>query len=106
MRHNNRLLLQDLGIIGLSVGVAVYLARTDYIPRLLATTDGFGVIGSFIAGTFFSSLFTTPAAIVALASLSRAGSPFTTALFGALGAVTAAQGGGARLERVASGGLG
>ncbi len=70
-------LIQDFVIIGTSIFVAMFLART-----------GFLINNSFVAGLFFTSIFTTAPAIVNLGRLAQENSIFFTALFGAFGALT------------------
>lgn len=78
MRKVKNNLVQDAIIIAVSVAVAVILARTD-IPV--------NIWGSFIAGVFFTSIFTVAPAAVTLGEIAQANSVLLTALFGALGAV-------------------
>src|SRR3989344_3088448 len=86
-RDTNHLILQDIGIITLSVLVAVLLVKTGVLKQALTSTMELGVMGSFIAGMFFTSVFTTAPAIVALGEIARANPLALVALFGALGAV-------------------
>lgn len=78
---------QDALIIALSIFFAYVLIKTQTIHSLLATTQDFEFLGSFVAGLFFTSVFTTAPAMVALGEMSQASSVITVALFGALGAV-------------------
>jgi hypothetical protein len=80
-------LLKDLLIILISICFAVLLIKTQAIDLILATTQGIGWLGSFISGLFFTSIFTTAPAIVALGEISQAGSVLSVAFFGACGAV-------------------
>ncbi len=77
----------DILIIIVSMGVAVALLKSNFLITLLTSTKEIEYIGSFIAGLFFTSVFTTAPAIVALGEIAHANSVFFTALFGALGAV-------------------
>lgn len=86
-KTNGYLLIQDLLIIASSIAFAVYLAKTEILLYALSSTKELEIIGSFIAGIFFTSIFTTAPSIVALGELSQANSILPTALFGALGAV-------------------
>lgn len=81
------LLFKDLGIIVLSILIAILLVRTGTISALLEATKLQGLLGSLLAGMFFTSIFTTAPAIVTLGELSRFGSILGTAFFGAIGAV-------------------
>ena len=80
-------LMRDLGIIILSVVIAVILAKTDVLVRILTSSKELEIIGTFIAGMFFTSIFTTAPSIVTLGEIARINSLWTTAFFGALGAV-------------------
>jgi hypothetical protein len=79
--------MQDLGIVALSVAVAVLLIKTNALGNILASTQGIKFLGSFVAGLFFTSIFTTAPAIVALGEISQGYSLLLTALAGAMGAV-------------------
>lgn len=83
----NSHLVKDALIIAFSVGIAAVLVKTQAISSLLATTEEFGIFSSFIAGLFFTSIFTTAPAIVALGELSQGGALISVAFFGACGAV-------------------
>lgn len=85
--HTNGFLLHDLLIIIASVGVALLLARTGILTALLASTDELQFLGSFIAGLFFTSVFTTVPAMVTLGEIARSNALLPTALCGAAGAV-------------------
>ncbi len=87
MPKKNLYLLQDFAIIALSVLVAVVLVRSEILTRILTSTKEMEVLGSFIAGMFFTSIFTTAPAIVTLGEIANANSILLTALIGALGAV-------------------
>lgn len=80
-------LLQDIAIIAVSVSFAVLLVKSDVVIRVLASSKELEVLGSFVAGMFFTSMFTTAPAIVTLAEIAHVDSILLTALFGALGAV-------------------
>ncbi len=79
--------LQDLLIIGLSIGAAIALVKSELIAHLLTSTKELEFIGSFIAGIFFTSVFTTVPAIVALGEIAQNSSLLATAVLGGMGAV-------------------
>ena len=79
--------MQDVAIIILSIFVAIILIKTEVLVRLLISTKELEMLGSFIAGMFFTSIFTTAPAIVALGEIANANSVFITALFGGMGAL-------------------
>ena len=83
----NRFLYQDLAIILFSVGIAVLLIKTGVLGTILTSTKELEILGSFVAGMFFTSAFTTAPAIAALSEIANANSVLLTAIFGALGAV-------------------
>jgi len=80
-------LYQDAAIIAASIVVAYLLLKSDVLTQILHSTTEYQQFGAFIAGLFFTSLLTTAPAIVTFAQMSEVYSPFTTAFFGALGAV-------------------
>lgn len=86
-QNKNSLFLHDLSIIALSILLAVVVVKANILADLLGSTSDFKFLGSFIAGMFFTSIFTTAPAIVTLGQIAHSGSVLTTAIFGALGAV-------------------
>ena len=84
--HKNNL-IKDAAIIALSIVVAVLLIRTQALAIILTSTKELEIIGSFIAGMFFTSIFTTAPAIITLGEIAQANSVLLTAFFGGLGAV-------------------
>jgi len=80
-------ILQDIAIITISVLVAVLLAYTNVFANLLGSIQEIGVLSAFIAGMFFTSIFTTAPAIVALGEVSLLQGIFYTSFFGAAGSV-------------------
>jgi uncharacterized membrane protein YdjX (TVP38/TMEM64 family) len=85
--QNGNHILQDIAIIVLSMLVAVLLVRTEVLANLLVSTGKMEALGAFIAGMFFTSIFTTAPAIAALGEISLLQGIFSTALFGAAGSV-------------------
>ncbi len=81
------LLLQDLGLVAVSVFVAIALMKTDVLVGVLTSTKELEYLGSFLAGLFFTSIFTTAPAIVTLGEIAQANGVWPTAALGALGAV-------------------
>jgi hypothetical protein len=80
-------LVRDLGIIALSILVALLFIKSGTFTHLFALTGGMVSVDSFLAGFFFTSVFTTAPAIAAFGEMSRLGSLPVIAFFGALGAV-------------------
>ena len=87
MDEHKRKLRQDLGIIIVSVVVAIGLAWTGAIGNFLASTKELRHLGSFIVGIFFTTVFTSFPAMVVLGELAQAGPLFWVAFLGALGAL-------------------
>lgn len=87
MRHKIHLLIQDLLIIVLSVLFAIYISKTGFLERILTATGEVQYLGSFIAGIFFTSVFTIAPAMVALGEISQISHPLTVAISGAVGAL-------------------
>jgi hypothetical protein len=85
--RKNEFLLWDVLIIIVSVAVALALSQTGILMSLLASAAGWQLVGSFVAGLFFTSVFTTAPAIVALGEISLVHPLLSVALFGAIGAV-------------------
>jgi uncharacterized membrane protein YdjX (TVP38/TMEM64 family) len=80
-------IMSDMGIIVLSILLAYVLVQANVIDGALAASREYGHIGAFLAGIFFTSLFTTAPAIAAIAEVAQRLGPAETALWGALGAV-------------------
>ncbi|RJP45758.1 hypothetical protein C4587_00380 [Candidatus Parcubacteria bacterium] len=79
--------MKDLGIVALSVAVAVVLARTGAFEHALNATKGSAIFGSFIGGLFFTSIFTAAPAVVVLGEIANQNSILLVALIGAAGSV-------------------
>ena len=79
--------MRDLGIIILSIVIAVILVKTGALKSLLTSTQELKFVGSFLAGIFFVSVFTAAPATVVLAEIAQSNSVFWVALFGGLGAL-------------------
>ena len=85
--RTNSFLLHDVLVIVMSVSVAAILVQTEVLANILASTQGLEFLGSFIAGLFFTSVFTTAPTIVTLGEIAEVNSILLVALFGAVGAV-------------------
>src|SRR3989344_2129468 len=84
---NKNNIFQELALILFSVLIAVLLVRTNVLANLLASMGELEILGAFIAGMFFTSIFTTAPAMAALGGISLLQGIFSTALFGAIGSV-------------------
>lgn len=77
----------DLLVIAVSIALAIYIVQTGVIHALLDRAGDGIVIGSFVAGAFFTSLFTAAPATVVLGELAQEGNIFLVAVVGGFGAV-------------------
>ncbi len=84
---NENHILQDAALIVFSVLIAVLLVRTNVLADILVSAGEMGIWSAFVAGVFFTSIFTTAPAIAALGGISFLQGVFNTALFGAVGGV-------------------
>jgi len=78
---------RDLLIIVISVFFAIGIVRLGVIQDIVSSIDELKIIGSFIAGFFFTSAFTIAPAAIALAEISQTTSPILVAFWGALGSL-------------------
>ena len=86
-KHNHA--VRDVLIISLSIILAIILARTGTLSKLLNYTGTHVLLSSFIAGMFWTSVFTVAPASVALLEIARANSILPVAAAAALGAFLA-----------------
>lgn len=82
-----RRLARDLFFVGLSILIAIIIAKLGVVNKFLTVTEESKLLGSFIAGIFFTSLFTIAPAGIVLASIAQTTSIFQVALVGAFGAM-------------------
>lgn len=80
-------LYSDIAIVIFSIAVAVLLGKTGALGVLLRSLPVPAVVETFIAGMFFTSVFTTAPAVVALGEIGRVTPLFQTALVGGVGAL-------------------
>jgi len=83
----NIFFVRDVLIIFLSIFVAAMFVKTGVLTRVLVSAEELRLGGSFVAGLFFTSVFTTAPAIVTLGEIARTNSLFHMALLGAAGAM-------------------
>lgn len=86
--QNKKFLFHDVAVVSLSVVIALILVKTHVLASILTSSKELEWLGSFIAGMFFTSIFTTAPATIALGEIAHANSVVVTAFLGALGAVT------------------
>ena len=80
---------RDLGLVFISIILAIIIAKTGTVRDFLTVTSESEFFGAFIAGLFFTSIFTTAPAIVILGELAQTISPWQVALVGGFGALLA-----------------
>lgn len=80
-------LIVDLILIIVSVLIAVVCLRLGIFDAIIQALNGWSVFGIFIAGIFFTSVFTTAPAIVLLSQFALTHNPILVALVGGLGSV-------------------
>ena len=82
MKQQRANILKDLVIILISIIIAVILYKTKLLENLITSTKEMRLLGSLIAGMFFTSVFTTALATVVLAEIAQANSIFLVAIVG------------------------
>ncbi len=80
-------LWRDLVIIIAGVLITLMAVHMGFLQEILSFNQEQAYIGSFIAGIFFTSIFTLAPAAIALAEMTNFAPPLTIALWGALGAM-------------------
>ena len=80
-------IMRDLGVVALSIVVAIILAKTGALAGILTSTQEWVFLGSLVAGIFFVSIFTAAPAGVVLFEIAAANSIWEVALFGGIGAL-------------------
>ena len=78
---------KDLFIISFSIIVAIVLIKTNAIINLINSTKEYEIIASFIAGIFYTSIFTVVPATAAIIEIAQKSNPFLIALVGGFGAL-------------------
>lgn len=58
--------LRDVGIITLSIVIAIILGKIGVLAEILTSTQEWGLLGSLVSGIFFVSIFTAAPAGVML----------------------------------------
>lgn len=84
--HRNNL-FKDMSIVALSILIAIILVKTGAVIDLLSFSENLKLLGSFIAGIFFTSVFTTVPAMVVLAEIAQVNSVILVSVFGGIGAM-------------------
>ena len=78
---------KDLFIISFSIIVTIVLIKTNAIINLINSTKEYEIIASFIAGIFYTSIFTVVPATAAIIEIAQKSNPFLIALVGGFGAL-------------------
>lgn len=86
-RHHKIHLARDLIVIASSIFLGIWFAQSGILEELLLASQGIKFLEIFIAGSLFTSAFTTVPAMVALGGLAQVEPIFSVALVGGLGAV-------------------
>ena len=85
--HYRRHVFRDAVIVAGSILAAFLLARAGLIDVFVASVGWSKMLASFLAGAFFTSVFTVAPAAVALVAIGGTYPPILVAFFGALGAM-------------------
>ncbi len=87
LRFSTTDILQDVGLLGLSIVAAVLLARSGAIHELLITFGDAWILAAFVAGVFFTSIFTAAPAAAAILLIAQDANMWLVALVAALGSL-------------------
>lgn len=87
MHVRKKRVVRDLLLILASIVFAVLLVQTGGAERFVTLFEGVRYLDNFVAGMFFTSLFTTAPAIAILGELAQQQSVLAVAAWGALGAL-------------------
>ncbi len=79
--------IQDVGLIGLSIVAAIFLARSGVLHDLLSSFSEAWLVGAFVAGIFFTSMFTAAPAAAAILLIAQDEGIWLVALIAALGSL-------------------
>lgn len=85
--HHHHNLKKDLAIAGFGIAIGIFIWQQGLISKLLALFPNASLISAFIAGMFFTSIFTGFPALIALLELTKTNPIFMVAVVGAAGAV-------------------
>jgi hypothetical protein len=77
--------VRDVFFVAVSICVAVYALKNGYVEAILSALGGYAILGSFFAGMFYVSIFTTAPAAVFLLELSNNNPLWLVALAAGLG---------------------
>lgn len=86
-RHHKIHLIRDLIVIALSIFFGIWFAQSGLLEELLLKPRGIKLLEIFIAGSLFTSAFTTVPAMIALGGMAQVEPLLLVAFVGAIGAV-------------------
>lgn len=84
---NKSALLRDFVMIGVGIIIALLLSRFGVLDYIISLFKDYYIISSFIAGIFFTSVFTLAPASVALVHIAENSPISSVAIWGGLGAM-------------------
>lgn len=79
--------IRDGIIFGFSILIAAVLIKTQAVQILIANSSAYHYLGSLLSGFFFTSIFTSAPATVALGEIAQTTHPYLVAALGAFGAL-------------------
>lgn len=80
-------LMVDIFFVMMSIIIAIICVHAGLFESLIRSLEGWSIFGIFIAGIFFTSVFTTAPAIIILGKLALIHNPFLVAAIGGLGSI-------------------
>lgn len=80
-------LMRDALIILMSILIAITLSKSGFLSEFFLVNAESRIVGSFFAGVFFTSFFTSPLAFATFATLAPSMNVLLMALIGGMGAV-------------------
>lgn len=86
--HHKRWKYRNFIILLISVVLAAFLVKQEFLRSFLLGLGGLGYLGAFIAGILFVSTFTVSIGAIIFSILSQSLSPIEIGIIGGLGAVT------------------
>ena len=87
MTKHNKYIIQDGILLLLSIGFAIFVTKTGIVNNFIESLDGLTYLGIFIAGMFFTSVFTTAPSIAFLSGFAQDNPLLLVTFLGGLGAV-------------------
>lgn len=87
MNRHKKHLLQDILLLVVGIGFAVYITKTGIVGEFVTSFGAASWMGIVLAGIFFTSVFTTPASIALLSEFAHTTPLPMLAILGGMGAV-------------------